>query len=122
MSDRTLLGFDYPDIVVHGAESTAPAAATVLTDSLAVPVAGKWLFIVDVASNDTIQNYIQIAHRNGANNADVEVQDVQVAAYATGISYAYFNMAASERVVLRNAIVGTAAKVYQANLRGYLLR
>jgi hypothetical protein len=121
MADIRNQGYDYPDVAVHGAENTAPAAATVLADSLAVPVAGHWRFRVVTASDDTIINRFQIAHRNAANTADVELAEAQGGASGTNVVDALFNMAAGERVVVRNAIVGTAAKVYHVDLYGWAL-
>lgn len=121
MADIRNLGFDYPDIVVHGTEQTAPAAATVLADSLAVPVAGHWRFRVCVATTDTIANIAQIAHRNAANSADVELADMQAGPNPQQEIDAMFNMVANERVVVRNLVVVTAAKVIKVDLYGWLL-
>jgi hypothetical protein len=121
MADIRNQGYDYPDVAVHGAENTAPAAATVLADSLVVPVAGHWRFRVVCVSDDTIINRFQIAHRNAANTADIELAETQVSGSATPPIDALFNMAAGERVVVRNAIVGTAAKVYKVDLYGWAL-
>ena len=121
MGDTTKLGFDSPDISVHSTEQTAPAAGTVLCDSGAVVKAGNYRFRCVVATTDTIQNLIQGAHRNAANRADLELADLQAGPNSQAEVDALFVLAANERVVVRNLIVGTAAKVYQANLYGWLL-
>jgi hypothetical protein len=119
VSDPAKLSTDYPDIAIHGTEQTAPAAAAILADSLAVPVAGNWRFITQVASTDTARNMIQVAHRNAANNADVELADMESGSGSQQDVAAFFVMAAGERVVVRNKNAGTAALFYQANLYGW---
>lgn len=121
MGDITKLGFDYPDIAVHGAETVAPAGATVLADSGAIVGAGHWRFRVTIGTDDAAQNLIQVAHRNAANSADVEVADMQGGPNSQSEIDALFTMAANERVVVRNKSAGTAAKTWQANLYGWLL-
>lgn len=121
MGNTALLGFDYPDVAIHGTEQTAPAAGALLCDSGALAVAGKYRFRATVATTDTIQNLIQVAHRNAANSADLELADIQAGPSSQAEIDALFTMAVNERVVVRNLIVGTAAKVYQANIYAWLL-
>jgi len=114
-----------PGVIVHGTENTAPAAATVLADSLAL-TPGTYLVYAGVASTDTAANIIQVAHRNAANNADVELADSQSGVLAGGPQgelglLGWFVISNSgERVVVRNKNAGTAALFYQADL--YLWR
>lgn len=121
MGDTSKLGFDYPDVVVHSTEQVAPAGATVLADSGAVPTAGKWRFRVTCATDDSAQNILQVAHRNAANGADVELADMQIGPNSQSEIDALFTMAASERVVVRPKAAITAAKTIQVNIHGWLL-
>ncbi len=121
MGDSSKLGFDYPDFAVHGAETVAPAAAAVLADSGAITKAGNYRWRVTFGTDDAAQNILQVAHRNAANNADVEVADMTIGANSQTKVDALFAMLASERVVVRNKGVGTAAKTMQVNLYGWLL-
>lgn len=114
-----------PAVIVHGTESTAPAAATVLADSGQL-TPGTYLAFAGVASTDTAANIIQIAHRNAANNADVELSDSQSGVLAggqqgeLGLLGWFTTTNANERIVVRNKNAGTAALFYQADL--YLWR
>lgn len=121
MADITKLGFDFPDLVVYGAETTAPAAAAVLADTGAIAVAGHYRVRVKAATNDTAQNILQIAHRNAANAADVNLQDLSSGPNTWCEGEALFNLAANERVVVRPLAAGTAAKVYQVVIYAWLL-
>jgi len=103
-----------PDILVHGAESTAPPAATVLADSGAIPAAGKVMCLVSWGADDSVATP-EFARRNAANSADVEVDYVGVPAGASSF-VSWFTLAVGERIVVRNKVAGTAAKVYQASL------
>ncbi len=108
-----------PDIIVHGAENTAPIAATVLADSGALAAPAKLMVLVNWGADDNVATP-EIAHRNAANNADIEVDYVGVPAGAS--SYvSWFSLAASERIVVRNKVAGTAAKVYQAALFAWIM-
>jgi hypothetical protein len=120
MADIRNFGADYPDVAVSGSETVAPAAGTVLVDSAAVPAAGHYRWRVTAGTDDTAQNILQIAHRNAANNADVELADFTIPYMGSPYIEVTFNMAASERVVVRNKNVGTAAKTMQASIRGWL--
>jgi hypothetical protein len=115
-----------PVVAVHGAEATAPVAGQVLVDSLALPnVQGLQpgnlvLVIGSVASTDTAANLAQLAHRNAANAADLELDDAGVGpagqageACMVGI---FALQAAGERFVIRPKNAGTAALFYQASL------
>lgn len=121
MSDIAKIGADFPDVLVSGAETVAPAAGAVLVDTLAVPLAGNWRWRVNFGTDDAAQNIAQIAHRNAANGADVEVCDFTIGPNAFPYVECTFTMAASERVVVRNKNVGTAAKTMQASIRGWKL-
>lgn len=110
---------------VHGAEQTAPAAATVLADTGALPAtipAGSLVLIMaSVATSDTAANIIQLAHRNAANSADLELEDGASGVLAGGqqealIAGIFVIQVVGERFVVRNKIAGTAALFYQANL------
>jgi hypothetical protein len=57
----------------------------------------------------------EFARRNAANSADVEVDYVGVPAGASSF-VSWFNLLVGERIVVRNKVAGTAAKVYQASL------
>jgi hypothetical protein len=103
-----------PDILVHGAESTAPPAATVLADSGAIPAPGKVMCLVSWGADDSVATP-EFARRNAANSADVEVDYVGVPAGASSF-VSWFTLAVGERIVVRNKVAGTAAKVYQASL------
>jgi hypothetical protein len=103
-----------PDILVHGAESTAPPAATVLADSGAIAAAGKVMCLVSWGADDSVATP-EFARRNAANSADVEVDYVGVPAGASSF-VSWFTLAVGERIVVRNKVAGTAAKVYQASL------
>lgn len=117
-----------PAAVAHGSEQTAPAAGTVLADSGALPntpflQAGQFVLVVaSVAVTDTAANIVQLAHRNAANSADVELEDSQVGIAAgsqggeTLISGIFLLGAVGERFVVRNKNAGTAALFYQANV------
>lgn len=113
--------------IAHGTEQTAPAAGTVLADSAALPsntalLAGQTVLVIaDVSTTDTAANLIQIAHRNAANSADLELADgaTGVAAGAqneTMIVALFTIQAVGERFVVRNKNAGTAALFYQANV------
>lgn len=110
-----------PAVIVHGVENTAPAAATVLADSLGL-TPGTYLIYAGIASTDTAANILQLAHRNAANSADVELSDSQSGVLAGGQQgelglLAWFTIANSgERVVVRNKNAGTSALFYQADL------
>jgi hypothetical protein len=108
-----------PDIIVHGAESTAPPAATVLADSGPIVLAAKVLVLVNWGADDNVATP-EIAHRNAANSADLEVDYPGVPAGASSF-VSWFVVAAGERIVVRNKVVGTAAKVYQAALFLWIL-
>jgi hypothetical protein len=108
-----------PDIVVHGAEQTAPVAATVLADTGALAAAGKLLVVVNWGADDNVATP-EIAHRNAANSADVEVDYPGVPA-GTSSYVSWFTLASGERVVVRNKVAGTAAKVYQAAIYAWFL-
>jgi hypothetical protein len=118
--------FTLPAYNVHGAEQTAPAAATVLVDSGQLNP-GWYRALVSFCTTDTIANILQIAHRNAANNADLELADAACGVLAGqvlggGWAEAIFNVTAvNERIVVRNKIVGTAALFYQANIALYLI-
>jgi hypothetical protein len=103
-----------PDLIVHGAESTAPAAATVLADSGALTAAAKVMVLVSWGSDDNVATP-EIVRRNAANAADVDVDYVGVPAGASSF-VSWFNLLSGERIVVRNKVAGTAAKVYQASL------
>ena len=108
-----------PDIIVHGAESTAPPAATVLADSGAITLPAKVLALLNWGSDDNVATP-EIAHRNAANSADIEVDYPGVPAGASSF-VSWFSLATGERIVVRNRIAGTAAKVYQAALFLWIL-
>jgi len=103
-----------PDIMVHGAEQTAPAAATVMADSGALVAAGKVMVLVSWGADDNVATP-EIAHRNAANSADIEV-DYPGVPGGTSSYVSWFSLAVGERIVVRNKVAGTAAKVYQAGL------
>jgi hypothetical protein len=114
-----------PAAIAHGAEQTAPAGGTVLADSGALGAgltAGQLVLVVaDVAVTDTAANIIQIAHRNAANSADLELSDagtgVAAGAQNESMAVAIFSLqAVGERFVVRNKNAGTAALFYQANI------
>jgi hypothetical protein len=117
-----------PVAVVHGAEQTAPGAGSVLVDSGTVSSAGLYLALVNVATTDTAANLIQIAHRNAADNTDVEVSYGQtsggsgmgsIGAGQDATLAALFNLASGEKVVVRNRNAGTATLFYQADIYLY---
>lgn len=109
-----------PDIIVHGAETTAPAGATVLADSGPIATAAKVMVAVNWGCDDTVAT-LEIAHRNAANSADVEVDYNGVSAAGPYSAVTWFSVAAGERIVARNKVAGTAAKVYQAALFLWIL-
>jgi hypothetical protein len=108
-----------PDIIVHGAEFTAPAAATVMADTGPLAAPAKLLVAVTWGADDAVATP-EIAHRNAANAADVEVDYGGVPVPPLAF-VSWFTLAAGERVVVRNKIVGTAAKVYQAAIFAWIL-
>lgn len=110
-----------PNKIVYGTESVAPAAGTVLADTGQL-TAGNWFIFVQCASDDTVQNWVQVVHRNAANNADIELCDLGISAgpVPQGRS-AYFTLVLNERVVVRNSKVGSAGKTYQASIFAWLL-
>jgi hypothetical protein len=118
MSDASNLlqpqGKTSPDVIVHGAESIAPAAGTVLADSAAIAGAGKVMCLVSWGADDNVATP-EIARRNAANSADVEVDYIGVPAGASSF-VSWFSLARGERVVIRNKVAGTALMVYQASL------
>jgi hypothetical protein len=116
-----------PAAIGHGAEQTAPAAGTVCADSLALPAvqglqAGNLVLVIaDMSTTDTAANLAQLAHRNAANSADLELADGQTGVLAGGQGEAcIFGIFAlqntGERFVVRNKNAGTAALFYQANV------
>jgi hypothetical protein len=107
----------FPNIVIHGAESTAPAAAAVLADTLAISqgISNGCMVGVNIASDDGVANF-EVAHRNAANNADVDVAYIDAQSTPGGWA-GYFAVKPGERIVVRvGATAGTSAKVYQASL------
>lgn len=108
-----------PDIVVHGAEFTAPVAATVMADTGPLALGGKLMLVLNWGADDNVATP-EIAHRNAANAADLEVDYPGVPAGASSF-VSWFTLAAGERVVVRAKVAGTAAKVYQAALFGWIL-
>jgi len=108
-----------PDLIVHGAENTAPPAATVLADTGPLAAAAKLLIVCNWGADDNVATP-EIAHRNAANSADVEVDYPGVPAGASSF-VSWFTLAVGERVVCRNKVAGTAAKVYQAALFAWIL-
>jgi hypothetical protein len=118
-----------PDVIVHGSEQTAPAAGTVLVDSGQLTSTGIWMFLASAATTDTAANLLQMAHRNAANNADLELSDSEEGVLSGGPSsgtnsaLAWFNIQnVNERVVVRNKNAGTAALFYQADIYGWIVR
>lgn len=110
-----------PNKVIYGSESVAPAAGSVLADTGQLQ-AGNWYVLVQVASDDTIQNWVQVVHRNAANGADIELCDLSTSAGPVPDGRtAYFTLVLNERVVVRNSKVGTAGKTYQASIFAWLL-
>jgi hypothetical protein len=108
-----------PDIIVHGAEATAPVAAQVLADSGPVTLACKVMAVVTWGADDAVATP-EIAHRNAANAADIEVDYGGVP--TPPLAYVgWFVLAAGERIVVRAKVAGTAAKVYQAAIFIWLL-
>jgi hypothetical protein len=103
-----------PDLIVHGAESTAPAAATVLADSGAIATTAKVMALVSWGADDNVATP-EIVRRNAANGADVDVAYVGVPEGASSF-VTWFNVLRGERIVVRNKVAGTTAKVYQASL------
>jgi hypothetical protein len=113
-----------PTSYVVGAEATAPSAGATLADTGAL-AAGTYRFVVSWATTDTAANLIQIAHRNAANGADVEVSDFASGVLAGGCpggwAEAIMTLAANERVRVRNKNAGTSALFYQATIYVFLL-
>lgn len=103
-----------PDVIVHGAESTAPAADTVLADSGAIPTTAKVMVLVSWGADDNVATP-EIVRRNAGNTADVEKDYVGVPTGASSF-VSWFNVVRGERIVVRNLVAGTAAMVYQASL------
>jgi hypothetical protein len=118
MSDASNLlqpqGKTSPDLIVHGAEAVEPAANTVLADSGAIAAVGKVMCLVSWGADDNVATP-EIARRNAANSADLEVDYIGPPSGASSF-VSWFNLARGERVVVRNKVAGTAAMVYQASL------
>jgi hypothetical protein len=113
-------GLPFPNLLVHGVELLSPVAATVLCDSGPIPFAGQWMFIVGVATDDSAQDYAHIAHRNVANNADLEMASVEFGATSQEPRRCWFTMAASERIVVRNKGAVSPNKTIHVDIYGWL--
>jgi hypothetical protein len=109
-----------PDFIVHGAEATAPAAAAVLADTGVIAVATSLLVLVNFSGDDAVAT-LEIARRNAANGADVQVDYFGVAGSLPNSYATWFSVAAGERIVARAKTAGTAAMVYQASLFAWIL-
>jgi hypothetical protein len=115
---NSIIGYPrQPDYTIHGAEFTAPAAATVLARTPA-PVLVQFqqmVVVVSLNGDDSLPTY-EIAHRNATNSADVEATYVPASA-APGLFETIFSpMAPGETIVARNKTAGTAGKIYQVDL------
>lgn len=105
-------------MTVVGGKTTAPVANTVLADTGAL-AAGDYEIRAQVTNEEVSMGFrCEIAHRNAANNADIRVLSFfcpygsQVGAQQ--LQLPRYTLAASERIVIRNTIDGSAAKIWFA--------
>jgi hypothetical protein len=106
-----------PDVIVNGAEMTAPTAGTVLADTgpQSQPVNFGTVIKVQIGAQDSVPDY-EVAHRNAANTEDIEVVFIP-AASMPGTYGCWFGPAKpQERFVVRNVENGTGGKIYQASM------
>jgi hypothetical protein len=104
-----------PDVIIHGAEATAPAAAQVMADSGAIPRFSKVMVLVSWGADDNVATF-EVVRRNAANSADVEKDYSGVPVAGSSGFVSWFSLLAGERIVVRALVAGTAAMVYQASL------
>ena len=107
-----------PDVIVNGAEATAPTVGTVLADTgpQSRGINTQTVALVRIGAQDSAVDY-EIAHRDAANDADIEVVFIP-AASMPGSCSAWFGPAKqNERFVVRTATNnGTGGKIYQASM------
>jgi bifunctional N-acetylglucosamine-1-phosphate-uridyltransferase/glucosamine-1-phosphate-acetyltransferase GlmU-like protein len=113
-----------PVVTVAGLEVVGPAAGTVLVDSGAVP-AGLYQVVATWANDDFgITNIVQIAHRNAANAADLELLD-QPGGVANNVGSAQvaglMQLALNERVVMRNLRGAAGGRNWQCRIQLFLV-
>ncbi len=109
--------------IVHGAEAVAPAAAAVLADSgpIGGPVnsANQIRLRVVIAGQDSLVDY-EVAHRDVANENDLEVAMIPAALMPGDWSGLFHSPNQGERFVVRARSAGTSDKTYQVSLYGII--
>lgn len=110
-----------PDLIVTGAEETAPAAGQVLADTGAIQAnySTPILATVMFAGDDSVPAW-EIAVRDVTNTIDEAVTYVG-AAQAPGALPVMMTIAQGQRIVVRVKTAGTTAKIYQASIYGWRL-
>lgn len=107
-----------PDASNFGAESTAPAAGTVLADTGVLLAVGSYYIEASLGTDD-VTNMVEIALRNAANNADVAVAATDVP--GTPVAFWFTTTAANQRIVIRNRNAGVAGKHYRATIQAWFI-